>query len=321
MKIICRAELLTAQRGSVWFSLLFRSHLTVIFTCNEISSGVFSLAARCGESFTLVNFYHPCHSLLLPVSHSLSTLCLTSCCSPFVYFSLCNNLHHLPVSNFPFPLPFATHLLSLLCPPFFTSSLPLPLYLCIFFPWFSSIITHLPLVFRFVYVVLSGLFFCGNQWICPYTCKCVVKNHSLQLFRPSGAQQIYTYMSAHSEAVTLFLPLSLCLAAHSHYFFSVLHFMFLSCHGQNNAFCGGFEILYTQMFWHYFKMSAQLCRCAYKWLVLCYLSVKKYGFQLKQKGLHKKAHTKNSAARPKMLFRAKHEQALSEPWPPGFPEV
>lgn len=305
MKIICKAELLTAQRGSVWFSLLFRSHLTVIFTCNEISSGVFSLAARCGESFTLVNFYRPCHSLLLSVSHSLSSVCLTSCCSPFVYFSLCNNLHHLPVSNFPFPLPFTAHLLSLLCPLFFTS----PLFLCpsislFFFPGFppSSPTSHL---FSALYMLsCQG---CFSAAISDYVhihvsvlWKITLCNYSSHLEHSKS-----THTWVHTPKQSRFV---LCPCVWQHYFFSVLHFMFLSCHG-------GFEILYTQMFWHYFKMSAQLCRCAYKWLVLCYLSVKKYGFQLKQKGLHKKAHTKNSAARPKMLFRAKHEQA------PGFPEV
>lgn len=229
------------------------------------------------------------HSAWLPVAVALFIfLSVTTCitCQSLIFHSPSLSLH---VCRHSFVL-------------FFRPLLFLSPSISVFFPRFSSVITHLPLVFCFVYVILSELLFCGNQWLCPYTCQCVVKNHSLQLFRPSGAQQIYTYMSAHSQAVTLFLPLSLCLAACSHYFFGVLHFMFLSCHGQHNAFCGGFEILYTQTFWHYFKTSAQLCRCACKWLVLCYLSVKKYSFQLKQKGLHKKAHTKNSAARPKRLF-------------------
>lgn len=174
VKTICKApsDLFTAHRSSGRLILLLISHPTVIFTCSELSSAVCSLAAGYGESFTDVHVYYSCHSLLLSVSHSLfPSLTLLD----FLSQSLCLFLRLWQTCItclsliFHFPLPFAIRLLSLFVffsfsyvPTLLPSDAPLSSSppLSLYFVWLTSVITRLPLVFCFVYVVSLGLLSC-----------------------------------------------------------------------------------------------------------------------------------------------------------------
>ena len=108
----------TAHKHSGLLILNLISHLIVISICSELLSDVCSLAAGCGEpSSTDVHIYYSCHSLPLSVSPTLSSHHsprLPVAVSLFISPSV-TNLHHLPVSNFPFSPPFRYSLAVALC--------------------------------------------------------------------------------------------------------------------------------------------------------------------------------------------------------------
>lgn len=158
---------------------------------------------------------HRCYAYLLfvpltpsvYVSHSpFPSLLLTV--SLFISPSV-TNLHHLPVSYFPFfpSLSLFTCCRSLSpsvfmhphCLPLKLPSLPLPSVF--YFVWLTSVVTLLPLVFCFVYVVSLDLLSCSSKDIKPYTHQHVVED-TLAASVPSGhlgEQRIYTYTSAHTH--------------------------------------------------------------------------------------------------------------------------
>lgn len=102
---------------------------------------------------------------------------------------------------FHFPLPFSAHLLSIfvffffICPHSRLSSSPT---LCLYFVWLTSVITRLPLVFCFVYVVSFGLLFCASQGKNPYTCQRAVEATLQRLFGPSGETAILLIHLVHT---------------------------------------------------------------------------------------------------------------------------
>lgn len=200
-----------------------------------------SLAAGYGEPFTAVHIYYSCHSLLLSVSPTLSfhhSPQLPVAVSLFISSSV-TKLHHLPVSNLPFfpslslftrcrslSLSFFIHPHRL---PLTLPSLPLPLCRC-YFVWLTSVITRLPLVFCFVYVVSLDLLSCSSKGMNPFTCQPVVED-TLQLLFPLAiwGNSKYTHTRVHTPTQG-WLHWDITRDwLHNFKLFNVVDFLFLSC--------------------------------------------------------------------------------------------
>lgn len=106
-------------------------------------------------------------------------------------------------------------------------------------------------------------------------------------------QHIYTYMSAHTHTSIPSLGYYMWLAA-QFLTLNISDFLFLCLWTCENT-CG---FLLTLVH----KDEPTFWVCLQVALVMCHLSVKMYSVQRKQKGIYKKAWTKNSKETPKILF-------------------